>query len=127
MWDDEWDLAAEDMACFHVELGDVPTELLPAAKWHVDNVVRELTFASAGARLGLTAEVPPHLASLLKSVVDRFSDARTAIKRQALDAARRREATTGLTLDLPARAADAAEEYLRASTSWTPTPGPDGC
>ena len=115
MWgDDDWDAPVGDSKRFHVELGDVPTDLLLAAKSHVDDVVREFTLASAGARAGLTGEVPEHLASLLGAVVERFAEARLAIKRQALDAARRGDATTRLVLDLPASAADAAEEYVQA-------------
>jgi serine phosphatase RsbU (regulator of sigma subunit)/anti-sigma regulatory factor (Ser/Thr protein kinase) len=112
-----WDTAREPLVPetrFHVELGDVPTDLLLSAKSHVDNLVREFALANAGARSGMTAEVPPHLASLVSSVVDRFSEARLAIKRQALEAAGRGEASTSLALDLPASAADAAEEYARA-------------
>ncbi len=73
-----------------------------------------MTLASAGARAGLTTEVPPHLASLVSAVVDRFAEARLAVKRQALDAERRGQATTRLVLDLPASAAQAAEDYVRA-------------
>jgi serine phosphatase RsbU (regulator of sigma subunit) len=114
MWDDEWNLAGEGERRFHVELGNVPTDLLLAAKSHVDNVVREFTLALAGARAGQTAEVSPHLSALLGAVVKRFGEARLAIKRQALVAARRGEATTKLALDLPASAAEAAEDYVRA-------------
>ncbi|MCA1691549.1 MAG: ATP-binding protein, partial [Actinobacteria bacterium] len=114
MWDDDWEVVGDPEPCFHVALGEVPTDLLLAAKAHVENVVRELTLASAGARSGLATEVPAHLASLLGAVVDRFAEARLAIKRQALEADRRGEATTDLALDLPARAADAAEDYVRA-------------
>lgn len=113
MWDDD-DVDGHVEPTFHVELGDVPTDLLLAAKSHVDDVVREFTLASAGARAGLTAEVPAHLASVLEAVVDRFADARLAIKRQALAATRRGDTITRLTLDLPLRAAGAAEEYVRA-------------
>ncbi len=49
----------------HIELGDVPTDLLLAAKSHVDNVVREFALASTGAERGVTAELPAQLASLL--------------------------------------------------------------
>ena len=113
LWGD--DLAAEvGEPRYHVELGDVPTDLLLAAKSHVDNVVREFALASTGASAGTTAELPAHLAELLPAVVIRFADARVAIKRQALDADRRGAPRTRLTLDLPATAADAAEEYVRA-------------
>ena len=114
MWDEELDIDPAPEPRYHVALGEVPTDLLLAAKSHVENVVRELTLASAGARSGLTTEVPTHLASLVSAVVDRFAEARLAIKRQALDADRRGQATTALVLDLPASAADAAEDYVRA-------------
>lgn len=112
IWGDDLDEPAAGR--FHVELGDVPTDLLLSAKAHVDNVARELTLAAAGAHSGVTGEVPPHLASLISAVVERFADARLAIKRQALAAARRGEPSTCLALDLPASAADAAEDYIRA-------------
>ena len=113
MWeDDEFD--GEGARRFRVELGDVPTDLLLAAKSHVDNLVREFALASAGERTGQTAEVPDHLRSLLHAVVDRFAEARLAIKRQALVAAGAGATKTRLVLHLPASAAEAAEEYVRA-------------
>jgi anti-sigma regulatory factor (Ser/Thr protein kinase) len=114
MWGEDWDLGEDGARRYHVALGDVPTDLLVAAKSHVDDVVREFTLASAGAQAGVTGEVPEHLATLLSAVVGRFSEARLAIKRQALDAARRGDVSTRLELDLPATAADAAVEYLQA-------------
>ncbi|HEX8771388.1 MAG TPA: SpoIIE family protein phosphatase [Acidimicrobiales bacterium] len=114
MWDDDRDVGPDPERFYDVVLGDVPTDLLLAAKSHVDDVVREFKLATAGADAGLTAELPVHLASVLSAVVDRFADARLAIKRQALDAARRGDATTRLVLSLPAQAADAGEEYIRA-------------
>ena len=77
MWDDHWDAVGPDS--IRVELGDVPTDLLLAAKAHVDSVVRELTLAAAGAEAGLTAALPPHLVGL-SSVVERFGEARVSIK-----------------------------------------------
>ncbi|HUQ40806.1 MAG TPA: SpoIIE family protein phosphatase [Acidimicrobiales bacterium] len=111
-WADDWSDAAERQL-FHIELGDVPTDLLLAAKSHVDNVVREFALAAAGAEAGITAALPPDLASLV-AVVDRFADARLSIKHQALEATRRGKPTARLALDLPAEAADAAVEYLAA-------------
>ena len=112
MWDDDTlDLGERR---YRIELGEVPTDLLLAAKSHVDNLVREFTLASAGARTGQTAEVPDHLRNLLRAVVERFAEARLAIKRQALLAAGSGEPTARLVLDLPASAADAAEEYVEA-------------
>jgi serine phosphatase RsbU (regulator of sigma subunit)/anti-sigma regulatory factor (Ser/Thr protein kinase) len=112
MWADDWDLGGTEPRV-HVELGDVPTDLLLAAKSHVDNVVREFALASTGAEAGLSAGLAPGMASLL-GAIDRFEEARLAIKHQALEAARRGAATTRLSLDLPTSAADAAEEYARA-------------
>jgi ATP-dependent Clp protease adapter protein ClpS len=108
------DVMPDDVPRLRVELGNVPTDLLLEAKSHVDGLVREFDLASAGARAGVTAEVPRHLTLALRSVVDRFTDARVAIKHQALEAARLGKPTTRLTLDLPTDAAEAAGEYLRA-------------
>lgn len=112
--DDLGDSSADDPGRHPVELGDVPTDLLLAAKSHVDNLCREFVLAAAGARAGSTAAVPPHLAQLIETVVHRFAEARLSIKRQALDAYRRGQARTRLRLDLPPEAADAAVEYLQA-------------
>jgi hypothetical protein len=51
MWADDWDLGGTELRA-HVELGDVPTDLLLAAKSHVDNVVPEFALASTGAEVG---------------------------------------------------------------------------
>jgi anti-sigma regulatory factor (Ser/Thr protein kinase) len=51
-----------------VRLGDVPTDLLLAAKAHVDNVVREFTLAAVGAEAGTAGAVPPDLAQLIETV-----------------------------------------------------------
>jgi serine phosphatase RsbU (regulator of sigma subunit)/anti-sigma regulatory factor (Ser/Thr protein kinase) len=109
-WDDE--PAAGDER-FTVVLGDVPTDLLIAAKAHIDNVVREFSLAAAAGEAG-DAVVPEHLARLIETVLHRFADARLAIKRQALAAALRGEVRTRLTLHLPLGAADAGEAYLAA-------------
>jgi serine phosphatase RsbU (regulator of sigma subunit) len=58
--------------------------------------------------------MPTDLAELVQTVVHGFSVARSAIKRQALEAAARGEAETKLTLTLPASAAAAGEKYLNA-------------
>jgi serine phosphatase RsbU (regulator of sigma subunit)/anti-sigma regulatory factor (Ser/Thr protein kinase) len=99
---------------FHVVLGEVPTDLLLAAKSHVDNLVREFALASSGARTGLTTEVVPHLESLVETIARRFSDARESIKRQALVAASTGAVHTRLELDLDLDTANAGEEYLEA-------------
>jgi GAF domain-containing protein/anti-sigma regulatory factor (Ser/Thr protein kinase) len=99
---------------FTVRLGDVPTDLLLAAKAHVDNLVREFHLAAGGAASGHSAAVPPPLAELIETVVHRFTDARQAIKRQAIRASERGAERTELTLELPASSADAGEAYLAA-------------
>jgi serine phosphatase RsbU (regulator of sigma subunit)/anti-sigma regulatory factor (Ser/Thr protein kinase) len=108
-WGSDDDITSERR--FNVVLGDVPTDLLIAAKAHIDNLVREFTLA-AGA--GGEDAVPEHLAALIESVVHDFADARDAIKRQALAALRRGDERTRLSLHLAATSADAGERYLRA-------------
>ncbi|MBV9293061.1 MAG: SpoIIE family protein phosphatase [Frankiales bacterium] len=110
-WQDEFVPTEEQH--YTVVLGDVPTDLLIGAKAHIDNLVREFTLAAAAAET-TEAEVPPHLARLIQTVVHGFGDARDAIKRQALAAARNGEPRTRLVLHLPASAADAGEAYLAA-------------
>jgi serine phosphatase RsbU (regulator of sigma subunit)/anti-sigma regulatory factor (Ser/Thr protein kinase) len=108
-WDDSDAGAGEEL--YEVVLGDVPTDLLIEAKAHIDNLVREFSLAGSA---GDPAEIPPHLAGLITTVVHGFSDARDAIKRQALAAARRGDPRTRLVLRLPMSAADAGEAYLAA-------------
>jgi len=108
------DLSDDRPSLLHVTLGDVPTDLLVAAKRHVDNLLREFALASMGERTGTTAPVPASLAELIESVVDRFAEARGEIKRQATAAARAGALHTVLELDLPLDVADAAQEYAAA-------------
>jgi serine phosphatase RsbU (regulator of sigma subunit) len=107
-WGDDREGGAEER--FTIVLGDVPTDLLIESKAHMDNLVRELSLAGAGA----DAELPPHYARLIETVLNTWGDARDAIKRQALAAAGRGDQRTRLTLRLPASAADAGEAYLAA-------------
>jgi serine phosphatase RsbU (regulator of sigma subunit)/anti-sigma regulatory factor (Ser/Thr protein kinase) len=109
-----WGDDLQDEERFTVRLGDVPTDLLIGAKAHVDNIAREFHLALCGAASGRSAAVPGPLAELIETVVHRFTDARQAIKRQALAAVARGEARTELTLTLPASAAEAGEDYLSA-------------
>jgi serine phosphatase RsbU (regulator of sigma subunit) len=104
--DDDLDLPGQRRT---VVLGDVPTDLLLEAKAHIDNLVREFSLAEHAAE-----EVPEDLARLIKTVVHGFAEARDAIKRQALAAARRAESRTRLNLHLPLSAAEAGEAYLAA-------------
>ncbi len=99
---------------YTVELGDVPTDLLVAAKEHVDNVVRELMLAWTGAESGTSSALPPPFAELVETVTKRFVDARQSIKRQALEAALRGKERTRLTLTLPESSAQAGLDYLAA-------------
>ena len=99
---------------YRVLLGEVPTDLLLGAKTHVDNLVREFTLAASGAADRSTAPLPPTVAKLVETVTTGFAEARQAIKRQAVDAARRGDARVSLELLLPADAADAGEAYLVA-------------
>jgi serine phosphatase RsbU (regulator of sigma subunit) len=114
-WSDPgWERGTEGEVRYRVALGEVPTDLLRDAKSHVDNLVREFSLAAAGADSGQTASLPPDLARLVETIVDRFSEARHMIKHQAVEAARAGLPTTRLELELPVSAADAGEEYLRA-------------
>lgn len=114
-WDDDgWFDGEAPVTRYRVWLGDVPTSLLLSAKAHVDNLVREFTLAARGAESHVSGQLPPHLASLIETVVTRFSEARQAIKHQALIAANHGLPHVRLELNLPASAADAGEEYLRA-------------
>jgi anti-sigma regulatory factor (Ser/Thr protein kinase) len=101
-------------ARYRVALGEVSTDLLLAAKAHVDNLIREFTLAMTGASTGETAAVPPWLVELIGRVATRFGEARQAIRVQALAAAAAGQRRTRLELTLPASAADAGEEYLAA-------------
>lgn len=96
-----------------VDLGDVPTGLLLEAKAQVDNLVRELTLAAAGAEadpLGLPASV----AAMVEGIVHRFAGPRLAIKRLAFEAAGRGQAVTRLVLTVPLSIAEAGKDYLHA-------------
>jgi serine phosphatase RsbU (regulator of sigma subunit) len=105
------DITAAGEPRYTVVLGDVPTAMLVEAKAHVDNLVREFSLAAAEPSAD---PQPTHLAALIRDVVHGFTEAREAIKRQALVAARRGAPRTSLTLHLPLSAADAGERYLAA-------------
>jgi GAF domain-containing protein/anti-sigma regulatory factor (Ser/Thr protein kinase) len=109
-WED--DEAAEPT--YTVHLGDVPTDLLIAAKAHVDNLVREFTLASSGEHSGNSGSVPEDLATLIDTVVHQFAQARHALKRQAIAAANRGESRTHLTVTLSLSAVEPGEAYLSA-------------
>jgi serine phosphatase RsbU (regulator of sigma subunit)/anti-sigma regulatory factor (Ser/Thr protein kinase) len=98
---------------YTVRLGSVPTDLLIAAKGHIDNVVRELTLAR-GEAAASGGRLPAPMAALVRTVTTDFAAARGEIKRQALEAAARGDAVTHLVLTLPVEAAAAGERYLAA-------------
>lgn len=104
----------DDAIRYEVFLGDVPTELLLAAKGHIDSLIREFALLASGAAGGATSPVPRELMSLIERVVGNFSEARQSIKKQALRAAERGEPRTRLTLQLPLSAAEAGLAYLAA-------------
>ena len=95
-------------------LGDVPTDLLLAAKAHIDALIREFALLASGAAGGATSPVPQEFSALIERVVGNFSEARQSIKKQALRAAERGEPRTQLKLFLPLAAAEAGLEYLAA-------------
>ncbi|MDQ1725000.1 MAG: hypothetical protein QOG52_2028, partial [Frankiaceae bacterium] len=97
-----------------VRLGDVPTQLLLAAKAHVDNLVREFTLASGGAASGTSGSLPPPLERLMEAVMHLFAEPRQEIKRQAIEAATRGEGRTTLTLSLSEKSIEGGREYLEA-------------
>ena len=99
---------------FSVALGDVPTRLLIETAAHVDNLVRELTLAGAGAAAGSSTTSPAALAALIDSVAGRFAEAQLAIRTQAQQAVAVGADRVRLELELPLETAAAGEEYLRA-------------
>jgi serine phosphatase RsbU (regulator of sigma subunit)/anti-sigma regulatory factor (Ser/Thr protein kinase) len=108
-----WENDGAARAVYTVRLGSVPTDLLLAAKAHIDNVVRELTLAR-GEEATSGVRLPAPMAALVQTVTTDFAEARAEIKRQALEAQARGEALTHLVLTLPVTAAEAGERYLAA-------------
>jgi anti-sigma regulatory factor (Ser/Thr protein kinase) len=98
---------------YEVILGDVPTELLVAAKAHIDALIREFALLASGAAVSKSL-VPLELTMLIQRVVGNFSEARQSIKKQALRAAEAHDPRTRLALKLPLSAADAGRAYLAA-------------
>jgi hypothetical protein len=104
--------AAHPEKHYEIRLGWVPTELLLAAKTHIDNVVRELALMHPDAPE--VAEPQLATADKLARVAEDFAEARREIKSQAVDAARRGDVFTDLVLSLPQSAAAAGMRYLAA-------------
>lgn len=116
-WAEELDVSERIHRRHRLVLGEVPTDLLLEAKAHVDNLVREFALAASGARSGMSGEVGAELTSLIEVVVNRFSQPRDSIKRQALAAAAAGLTHTVLELEVDEEAAEAGEAYLRALDS----------
>jgi hypothetical protein len=100
-------------ATYTVRLGAVATDLLLAAKAHIDNVVRELTLMRDG-QVSSGVPLAPEMTALIETVTVDFAEARAEIKRQAAAAAARGEPITDLELHLRPSAAAAGERYLDA-------------
>lgn len=96
-----------------LRLGQVPTDLLLAAKGHIDGVVRELALLREGEA---TTGVPlaPGMAALVRVVTGDFADVRAQLRRQAATAAERGDAVTELELAVGPDAEAAGERYLDA-------------
>jgi len=77
------DTATATEPLYTVRLGAVPTELLLAAKTHIDDVVRELEMVASRAG-GADEPLPAAVQALARAVTHDFALARAAIKRQAL-------------------------------------------
>jgi GAF domain-containing protein/anti-sigma regulatory factor (Ser/Thr protein kinase) len=110
----DWEDGEDAEPAYTVALGDVPTDLLIAAKAHVDNLVREFTLASVGQGEADEPALPEDLARLVDTVVHRFAETRLAVKRQAIAAANRGEERTHLTVTLSLSAVAPGEDYLAA-------------
>jgi anti-sigma regulatory factor (Ser/Thr protein kinase) len=111
---DAWpDRDGEPAPRFGVRLPAVPTALLLAAKSHIDNVVREMSLLQGGSA-SKSEQLPESVKRLIEAVTVDFAEARTEIKRQALDAASQGIQLVDLELRLPASAAGAGERYLAA-------------
>jgi anti-sigma regulatory factor (Ser/Thr protein kinase) len=109
-WPDE---KAGTAARYTVRLTGIPTQLLLAAKTQIDNVVREMSLVRSGNKPA-REDLPGSVTRLIEAVTVDFAEARTEIKRQALDADSQGHPVTDLELQLRADTADAGERYLAA-------------
>ena len=111
---DAWADTDERTDVVEVDLGDVPTKLLLAAKIHTENLVREFTLALVGAEAGSTARVPEELARLISAVTAQASELRRELKDRALAAQAAGKERTHLCLRLTPQAIESGERYLEA-------------
>lgn len=100
-------------ALYEVTIGSVATELLVAAKAHLDNVVRELVLLRGGQAASGVA-LPDEVAELVEIVTGSFAAARSQLKQQAMAALSAGQELTELVLHLPTVTARAGERYLDA-------------
>ncbi|MST35040.1 GAF domain-containing protein, partial [Acidimicrobiaceae bacterium USS-CC1] len=98
---------------YEVTIGSVATELLVAAKAHLDNVVRELVLLRGGEAASGVA-LPDEVAELVEIVTGSFAAARSQLKQQAMAALTAGQELTELVLHLPTVTARAGERYLDA-------------
>jgi serine phosphatase RsbU (regulator of sigma subunit) len=110
---DAWADTVGPVDAVEVDLGDVPTKLLLAAKVHTENLVRELTLAFVGAEVGGPA-MPEELARLVTAVTTEFSELRRELKDQALAADAAGKERTHLRVRLTPQAIENGERYLEA-------------
>lgn len=95
---------------YEVEVGWAPTEVVAAAKDHLDGLLRELALAESAVGGSLPRDVVEHITS----AVARFAEARAQLRRLLTRAQADGERRLLLRFTLPAELADAGEDYLRA-------------
>ncbi len=93
-----------------VSIGEAPVGLAVAAKDHLDGLLRE--FALAGATHG--GPLAHEVVQRIRAAVVGFADGRAQLRRQLTAARGRGEERVVVAFQLPATAAEAAEDYLAA-------------
>jgi serine phosphatase RsbU (regulator of sigma subunit) len=95
---------------FEVTVGEAPTELVAAAKDHLDGLLREFALAEGAVNGALPTEV----VESITSAVSRFAEARSQLRRLITRAAAEDRHRVLVRFSLPADLADAGEDYLDA-------------
>jgi serine phosphatase RsbU (regulator of sigma subunit) len=111
---DAWADADETDDLVEVDLGEISTKLLLAAKVHTENLVREFALTQVGAEVGDSAEAPEELARLIVTVTTEFGELRRQLKELAVAAQARGEERTHLRLRMTPKAIQSGERYLEA-------------
>ena len=93
-----------------VVVGEAPTELVAAAKDHLDGVLRELALAEGRHSGGLPREVVENMTDAVR----RFAEARAQLRRLLTRAQADGRSRLLLRFTLPPETADAGEDYLAA-------------